>query len=55
MMGAPFVGRATLGYEPHTGKYVSTWIDSMSPVLFMLTRQAEGRHDHDSRASSGAA
>ena len=29
MMGAPFVGSALLGYEPHTGKFVSTWVDSM--------------------------
>ena len=42
MMGMPFVGRATLGYEPHSKRYVSTWIDSMSPVLFVLTGQQKG-------------
>lgn len=42
MMGMPFVGRATLGYEPHSQKWVSTWIDSMSPVLFHFTGQMEG-------------
>jgi hypothetical protein len=42
VMGAPFVGRATMGYDPHTGRYVSTWIDSMSPVLFHLTGTKKG-------------
>jgi hypothetical protein len=37
MFGAPYQGRATLGYEPHTGQYVSTWIDTMSPSFFKLT------------------
>jgi hypothetical protein len=41
-MGAPFVGRATLGYDPHQKKWVSTWIDSMSPVLFHLTGDQKG-------------
>jgi hypothetical protein len=41
-MGMPFVGRATLGYEPHTGKWVSTWIDSMAPVLFHFTGEKKG-------------
>jgi len=41
-MGTPFVGRATLGFEPHTKRYVSTWIDSMSPVLFHLTGEKKG-------------
>ena len=39
MFGAPFKGQATLGYEPHTGKYVSTWIDTMSPCYFQFTGQ----------------
>ncbi|MGE3174199.1 MAG: DUF1579 family protein [Planctomycetota bacterium] len=36
LMGAPFVGRAAVGYDPRTGKWVSTWIDSMSPFLYVL-------------------
>ena len=41
-MGAPFVGRCTLGYEAHSGEYVSTWIDSMSPVLCTLRGKKKG-------------
>jgi hypothetical protein len=42
MMGMPFVGRATIGYEPHSGKYVSTWIDSCSPALCHFTGTIKG-------------
>lgn len=41
-MGAPFVGRTTMGYEPHKGRYVMTWIDCMSPVLFHMTGTRQG-------------
>lgn len=34
MFGAPFRGKATLGYDPQAGEYVSTWIDTMSPNFF---------------------
>jgi len=37
MFGAPFKGRATLGYDPEAQEYVSTWIDTMSPHLFKFT------------------
>lgn len=37
--GAPFTGKATMGFEPHSGKYVSTWIDTMKPALFYFTGQ----------------
>ena len=33
--GAPFIGRSQLGYGPAKGEYVSTWIDSMAPSLFV--------------------
>jgi hypothetical protein len=42
MMGMPFVGRATMGYEPHAKRFVSTWIDSMSPALYSFTGKQEG-------------
>lgn len=41
-MGMPFIGRATLGYEPHNDRWVSTWIDSMAPHLFYMTGKQEG-------------
>jgi hypothetical protein len=42
MMGMPFVGSATMGFEPHSGEYVSTWIDSMAPALFVLRGKPKG-------------
>lgn len=36
MMGMPFEGRATLGFNPTSGKYVSTWIDTLTPYLFVF-------------------
>jgi hypothetical protein len=41
-MGAPFVGRCTVGYDPHQKKWVSTWIDSCSAVLFHMTGTEKG-------------
>lgn len=42
MMGMPFTGRATLGYEPHSKQFVSTWVDSMAPVLCVLKGTQKG-------------
>ncbi len=42
MFGQPFVGRASMGYEPLSGHYVSTWCDVMSPQLFVFTGNFEG-------------
>jgi len=42
MMGAPFVGCATLGFEPHSNQFVSTWMDSMAPVLCTLRGKQKG-------------
>ena len=41
-MGAPFVGRSTMGYEPHAKRWVSTWVDCMAPVLFHFTGTKQG-------------
>jgi hypothetical protein len=34
--GQPFEGRGFTGYDPVKGKYVGTWMDSMSPHLMTL-------------------
>ena len=34
MTGSPFTGINLIGYDNHTKKYVSTWIDSMSTGIY---------------------
>ena len=43
--GQKFTGRATVGYDPLKKKYVSTWVDSMSPSLIIM----EGVFDKDGK------
>jgi hypothetical protein len=45
MMGSPFAGINLIGYDNHTQKYVSTWIDSMSTGIFYFegTASADGK------------
>ena len=45
MMGSPFTGINLLGYDNHTKKYVSTWIDSMSTGIYYFegTASADGK------------
>jgi hypothetical protein len=43
--GAKFEGRGTMGYDPRKKKYVSTWVDSMSPSLLVM----EGSFDKDGK------
>jgi hypothetical protein len=41
MMGMPFHGHGTSGWDPGKKKYVGTWVDSMSPGVFLF----EGTYD----------
>ena len=45
MMGSPFTGIGVTGYDNHTKKYVSTWMDSMGTGIFFFegTASADGR------------
>jgi hypothetical protein len=36
MMGSPFTGIGVTGYDNHTKKYVSTWMDSMSTAILVF-------------------
>lgn len=41
MFGAPFHGIATTGYDPANGQFQSTWIDTMTPYLYVFTGQLD--------------
>ena len=45
MMGAPFTGINLLGYNNHTKKYESVWLDSMSTAIYFFAGagSADGR------------
>ena len=43
VMGMPFNGQATIGYDPNKKMYVGTWIDSMNTALTLM----EGTADAD--------
>lgn len=45
MMGDKFTGINLIGYDNHTRKYVSTWIDSMSTGIYYFegTASADGK------------
>lgn len=36
MFGAPFKGHCNLGYDPIAKRFISTWLDVMSPIFFLL-------------------
>ena len=40
MMGAPFTGINLLGYNNHTKKYESVWLDSMSTAIYYFVGKA---------------
>ena len=42
MMGDPFSGINVIGYDNHTKKYVSTWIDSMSTGIYCFEGTGSG-------------
>jgi hypothetical protein len=46
MMGGLYSGLGFTGYDNHTGKYVSTWMDSMNTVIMVV----EGADDADGGA-----
>lgn len=41
MFGAPFHGIATTGYDPANEQFHSTWIDTMTPYLYVFTGQLD--------------
>ena len=45
MMGNPFNGIGVTGYDNHTQKYISTWMDSMGTGIFIMegTATPDGR------------
>lgn len=45
MTGSPFSGIGYVGYDNHTGKYVSTWMDTMGTGIYYFegTASADGR------------
>ena len=45
MMGSPFTGINLIGYDNHTKKYVSIWVDSMSTGIYYFegTASADGK------------
>ena len=45
MMGAPYTGRCTMGYDSRSGKWIATWVDSMMPHLYVM----EGEYDEAGR------
>jgi hypothetical protein len=41
MMGMPFIGRCTMGYDPRREVWIATWVDSMMPHMYVM----EGNYD----------
>jgi hypothetical protein len=49
LMGEPFHGLGTLGYDPTEKRFVGTWIDSMTPGLSLV----DGSYDEASKTFTG--
>lgn len=45
MMGSPFQGRGTYGYDPARGRYIGVWVDSTSTFFWL----SEGDYDPRTR------
>jgi hypothetical protein len=45
MMGAPFTGLSRSGYDNVSGKYWSTWTDSMSTGIMVSEGECDEKHD----------
>ena len=43
MMGMPFTGIMTLGYDPKSKSYVGTWVDSMGDYMWQYKGSVEGK------------
>ncbi len=45
MMGSPFSGIGFMGYDNHSGKYVSTWMDTLGTAIYFFegTASADGK------------
>lgn len=43
--GVPFMGRGITGYDPMKGKFVGTWVDSLSSSMMLM----EGDYDEGTR------
>ena len=41
MMGAPFTGIMTVGYDPEKKQYQATWVDSMTPILWVYQGEVD--------------
>jgi hypothetical protein len=49
MMGEPFEGRGTMGYDPAKKKFVGTWVDTMAPAHYTV----EGTYDAATKTLTG--
>jgi hypothetical protein len=49
MMGQPFEGRGTMGFDPTKKKYVGTWVDTMAPAYYTV----EGTYDAATKTLTG--
>ncbi len=49
LMGMPFEGHGTTGYDPLKKKYIGTWVDSMTPGLNL----SESTWDEKAKTMSG--